>query len=80
VKADRRKSRADYLIDRDDYFAQATIRKKRRETEEEYFVLNSSNRAIGTRAVCTILYSDPDQKDWAVETWRSIQPPPTSEE
>ncbi|HXR40505.1 MAG TPA: hypothetical protein VN776_15495 [Terracidiphilus sp.] len=79
VKNDRKKSGADYLIERDDYFAQATISNKRRETGEEYFVLNSSNLAIGTRAVCTILFSDPDQEDWAVETWQSIQPPPTSE-
>jgi len=80
VKNDRKNDRADYLIERSDYFAQATISSKRRETGENYFVLNSSNLAIGTRAVCTILFSDPDQKDWAVETWRSIQPPQNSEQ
>jgi hypothetical protein len=80
VKNDRRKSHADYLIERDDYFVQATIPNERRETGEKYFVLNSSNLAIGTRAVCTILLSDPNQRDWAVETWRSIQPPQTSEQ
>ena len=77
VKKDRKKKRADYVIERDDYFAQATISNKRRETGEEYFVLNSSNLAIGTRAVCTILFSDPSQRDWAVEMWRSIKPPST---
>jgi hypothetical protein len=75
VKNEWKKSQADYLIERDDYLAQATISNKRRETGEEYFVLNSSNLAIGRRAICTILFTDPDQKDWAVETWKSIQPP-----
>jgi len=79
AKNDQKNSRADFLIERDDYFAQATMSENRRETGEEYFVLNSSNLAIGTRAVCTILFSDSDQKDWAVETWRSIQPPPAPE-
>jgi len=80
VKNDRKNNAADFLIERSDYFAQATISNKRRETGEGYFVLNSSNLAIGTRAVCTILFSDPDQKNWAVETWRSIQPPPDSDQ
>lgn len=80
AKNDKKKTRADYLIERDNYLAQATISKKRRDTGEEYFVLNSSNLAIGTRAVCTILFSDAAQKDWAIETWQSIQPPAYSAE
>ncbi len=75
AKKDKKNDPADFLIERDHYFAQAAISKKRRETGEEYFVLNSSNLAVGTRAVCTILFSDPDQKDWAIDTWQSIQPP-----
>lgn len=75
-----KKKPGDYLIEREDYFAQATISKKSRAAGDEYFVLNSSNMAMGARAVCTILFSDPNQKDWAVETWRSIKPPPPPEE
>jgi hypothetical protein len=74
-----KKTRVDYLVERDNYFAQATISNKRRENGEEYFVLNSSNLAVGKRAVCTILFSNPDQEDWAVKTWQSIQPPPNLE-
>jgi hypothetical protein len=75
AKNKRKKTPAEYVVERDDYFAQATISSRRRETGEEYFVLNSSNLAIGTRAVCTILFADPSQKDWAIETWQSIRPP-----
>jgi len=79
AKNRRKKARADYLVERDDYFAQANISSKRRETGEEYFVLNSSNLAIGGRAVCTVLFSDRDQRDWAIETWKSLCPPAVSE-
>jgi hypothetical protein len=72
----RKKTRADYLVEREDYFAQATISNKCRETGEEYFVLNSSNLAFGTRSVCTVLFSNANQEDWAVRTWQSVQPPP----
>jgi hypothetical protein len=80
AKNEKKNNLADYVIERNDYFAQATISEKRRDTGEEYFVLNSSNLAVGTRSVCTIVFSNTDQKDWAVETWRSIQPPRTSKE
>ncbi len=79
AKNEKKKTRAEYIVERDDYFAQATINGKRRETGEEYFVLNSSILAIGTRAVCTILFGDLGQKAWAIETWHSIRPPAISE-
>jgi hypothetical protein len=78
VKKERKKIRSDYLIEREDYLARATISEKRHETGEKYFVLNSSNLAVGGRAVCTILFSDPEQKAWAIDTWQSIQPPEAS--
>jgi hypothetical protein len=78
AKNERKRVRVDYLVERDDYLAQATICKKLRETGEEYFVLSSSNLAIGARAVCTILFSDPEEEAWAIDTWRSIQPPEAS--
>jgi len=79
AKNEKKKTRAEYIVERDNYFAQATISSKRRETGEEYFVLNSSILAIGTRAVCTILFGDLGQKAWAIETWHSIRPPAISE-
>jgi hypothetical protein len=79
AKNKRKKAHADYLVERDDYFAHAIISGKRRETGEKYFVLNSSNLAVGARAVCTILFSDLGQKNWAVETWKSLCPPIISE-
>ncbi|HKW65238.1 MAG TPA: hypothetical protein VJN89_21985 [Candidatus Acidoferrum sp.] len=66
---------AEYIYESVDYVARATIRKKTRESGEDYFVLSSSNMCRTQRAVCTILFSQGDQKEWALETWRSIQSP-----
>lgn len=59
ARKDVKKDRPDYLVERDDYFAHATIRSKLRETGDEYYVVNSSNLAVGARAVCTIRFSRP---------------------
>jgi hypothetical protein len=67
------------LEEADDYITKATISKKVRETGESYFVLNSSNVCPAKRAVCTILYSKAEEREWALKTWRSIQPPSTRE-
>jgi len=70
-----KKSKPEYLIERDSFIAQASINKKRRDSGEDYFILKSSNVAPGKRAVCTILFSQPEDREWALETWRSIRPP-----
>lgn len=70
-----RKERPDYRIDKDGYIAQAVLTDGKRQSGEAYFVLKSSNLARRSRSVCTILFSDPGDKDWAVETWRSLEPP-----
>jgi hypothetical protein len=74
-----KKKKPEYLIERDYLIAQASISKKRRDGGEDYFVLSSSNVTLGKRAVCTILYSQPEDREWALETWRSIQPSPPQE-
>lgn len=79
MKREMKKNSPECLLERDDYIAKAIISKKRRDTGEDYFVLNSSNACPDKRAVCTILFSQPEQKDWALEIWRSIQPPAISE-
>jgi len=76
AKKDFKKSRPEYLVERDSFIAQASISKKQRGSGEDYFILKSSNISPGKRAVCTILFSNPEDREWALETWRSIQPPP----
>lgn len=65
----------EYLHESENYVTRATITEKTHESGEHYFVLNSSNMGHSQRAVCTILFSKLDEKEWALETWRSIQPP-----
>ncbi len=79
MRKEMREDSAEHFFERDDYIAKAKISKKRRDTGEDYFVLNSSNACLGKRAVCTILFSQAEQKEWALEIWRSIQPPAISE-
>jgi hypothetical protein len=79
VKREIKRDGPEYLIEREDYIAKAVVSKKRRETGEHYFVLKSSNACLGRRSVCTILFSQPEERDWALEVWRSIQTPPSRE-
>jgi hypothetical protein len=79
MKQETRESQHDYLHESDDYITEATIIKKVRETGADYFVLNSSNVCPTKRAACTILFSQAEQREWALEVWRSIRPLSTSE-
>jgi len=79
VKKEINQEGPEYLIEREDYIAKAIVTKKRRETGEDYFVLSSSNACLGRRSVCTILFSQPEERDWALDVWRSIQSPPNRE-
>jgi hypothetical protein len=72
-------SRPEFLEEGIDYIAKASIQKKMRETGDSYFVLNSSNVCPTQRAVCTILFDQPEQREWALGVWRSIQRPANRE-
>jgi hypothetical protein len=74
-KREVQKNHSDQTVEREDYFAQATISERKKDSGEPYFVLNSSNMAIGTRCVCTFLFPTLDQKESVLEMWRSLQPP-----
>ncbi len=66
----------DYLIERDGYFAHANLSTHQTETGEPFFVLNSTNLTdAGQKAVFTVIFFNPDHKDWALQTWQSLQPP-----
>ena len=65
----------DHVVERESYFAQAIVNSKHRDTGEEYFVLNFFNLTLRSQLICTIVFSSPEQQDWALETWRSIEPP-----
>lgn len=56
------------------YFATASIKKKSND-EMEWFSLSSSNITFRVRSVCTIVFVDPNDRDWAIQTWKSLQPP-----
>lgn|SRR5690348_9175185 len=69
------KDKPEYFREAEGYVSKAHIEEKIRENGKRYFVLGSSNRCPSQRAVCTILFSEPHEKDWALEVWRSIRPP-----
>ena len=48
VKKEIRRRAWDHVVETDEYCAQANITEKHRGAEEKYFVLNSSNLALGT--------------------------------
>jgi len=68
-------SKFNYLEEGDHYAATATISKKVRETGEDYFIMNTLNVSPAARAVCTFVFPRIEDKDWALEIWKSIRPP-----
>lgn len=70
------RSQLDLKIERHGYFATASISKMKTEKGDSYFSLKSSNISIAGRSVCTIIFPTQDQKEWALDTWRSLEPPP----
>jgi hypothetical protein len=70
-----KKTRPEFVYERDRCISEAKITNKQRDTGEHYFVLNSSTHAPAKRIVCTILFSESGDREWALNTWRSIQPP-----
>jgi hypothetical protein len=75
AKRQLQESKFDHMEKGDNYAAMATISKKVRETGEEYFVMNTLNVSPATKAVCTFVYSQAEDRDWALEIWKSIRPP-----
>jgi hypothetical protein len=63
------------LHEGEDYVGKAEIRQKESESGEKYFILSSSNIRPTQRAVCTIVFMQPEHRDWAIGVWRSLQPP-----
>jgi hypothetical protein len=67
--------RPEFLFEREDYVAKAKLQEKKRSTDEKYFLLSSSHVCPSQRAVCTIVFNQSEERDWALEVWRSIQAP-----
>jgi hypothetical protein len=62
----------DLLFEAQRYIATADI-KKRNNEDSEWYVLSSSNVCVAGRAVCTIVFVDPSDREWAIATWKSLQ-------
>jgi len=75
TKRQLKESESDYLEEGDHYAATATISKNVRETGEDYFIMNTLNVSPAAQAACTFVYSQVEDKDWALEIWKSIRPP-----
>lgn len=58
----------------ENYVAWAEIRKQA-DQGKEWFLLTSSNVGLGNRAVCTIVFMDTEDRDWAIGVWKSLKPP-----
>jgi hypothetical protein len=70
-----KESQPEFLIERPGFVARARIKRKSTDAGVEYFVLSSSNHVPGGRAVCTVVFQEPEQREWALATWRSLREP-----
>jgi hypothetical protein len=73
-REENRKKESVLLHEAENYVAWAEIR-KRADQGKEWFSLTSSNVGLGNRAVCTIIFIRPEDRDWAIKVWESLQPP-----
>jgi hypothetical protein len=70
----RKRESAPLVHQAENYIAWAEI-EKRSVGATEWYSLTSSNAALGHRAVCTIIFLKPEERDWAIQVWKSLQPP-----
>ncbi len=71
-------SEPELLYESDGYVSRAEITDKQ-QNGEKYYLLQSSNVTVGQRSVCTIVFTRPEERDWAIQVWKSIKPPSSSE-
>lgn len=71
---DIRKKESVLVHEAQNYVAWAEI-KSQSNGGKEWFTLTSSNAGLGNRAVCTIVFMNPEDRDWAIRVWKSLQPP-----
>jgi hypothetical protein len=69
----------DFLEERLGYVAMAKI-KHSSEDGEDYFAMTTLNVCLAGRCVCTIVYEDPRDEEWAKAVWKSLKPPNRSNE
>jgi hypothetical protein len=64
----------DFFQETEDYVAEARIRPGL-EGGQEYFALTSLNVCRVGRCICTIVFKEPEEREWAIGVWKSLQPP-----
>jgi hypothetical protein len=69
-----RKKESVLVHEAQNYIAWAEI-KSQADKGKEWFTLTSSNVGLGNRAVCTVVFMNPEDRDWAIRVWKSLQPP-----
>jgi hypothetical protein len=62
------------LEQREDYVARAEINEKNGE-DEHYYLLSSSNVCRKGQAILSVVFTDPADRESAINVWKSLQPP-----
>src|SRR5262249_21365999 len=57
----------------EDYVSWAVIKHKS-DGSQEWFSLSASCVGLGNRAVCTIVFTKPEEREWAIGIWKSLKP------
>jgi hypothetical protein len=73
-RAEIRKKESVLVHEAQNYIAWAEI-KSRTDEGKEWFTLTSSNVGLGNRAVCTVVFMNPEDREWAIGVWKSLQAP-----
>jgi hypothetical protein len=78
MRHDLKETNPELINERENYVAAANFSMKEKDGEK-YYLLKSSNITLLNRSVCTIVFINPEERDWAIGVWKSLQHPSAKE-
>ena len=74
MRQELKEIKPELIHERDNYIAVAKIIRNEKDGEI-YSLLKSSNITLLNHSICTIVFVNPEDKDWAIGVWKSLQHP-----
>jgi hypothetical protein len=76
LKEDFKKVNASHVFEDKESVSTASIIKNPRDSGGDNYMMHTMNATRTAKAVCTFVFANAEDESWAVETWKSLRPPP----
>lgn len=73
-RAEVREEKPELVHEQNNYISSASIAHKV-DNGHEYYLLQAVGAGLGCRAVQSIIFTDPVEREWAIGVWKSLKPP-----